>query len=482
MAEAGFMLAALLMFIAIGASWQCSSRLMETEERGARARAVILHAENLVSQLMQAESGQRGFIITGERRFLEPCEDVLKAVEGELAFLYESTLGNPRQQQRIETLKPLVTARLESLRESADPHAKKSPDGPAQSAAILKDLAVSDNIRLIVRDLQKEEDAVLASREHAVGREAARSRIIALSAGGPALVLFFFAASSLRKERLQSKGNAGRAMGNDVESQAGTEPEARSETELKERAEPEEMSEAELKEGTEPEARTGTETQGGAEPGTETGFDASPEATVISAPLKGDGSLVLVCDTSPLALHAFRDLIQRCGYRVTVASGSKECLAKAEAFCPRAVFLSPSDPNLDGRATLRALLENPRTRKIPVVLAEDHEAQEQASAPGARAWVKKPESFLSPGGSSDFEESIAALLERLILKRQEGCADSAVEEQERLSKEAERAQEQDVACEESGITRQEETKPHQEQDVACEEQGITRREEVEPPQ
>ena len=63
----------LVIIVAIGVSAYVSTqRLIEENRRVTHTHEVIEGLEHVLSVLKDAETGQRGFILTGEERYLEP--------------------------------------------------------------------------------------------------------------------------------------------------------------------------------------------------------------------------------------------------------------------------------------------------------------------------------------------------------------------------------------------------------------------------
>ena len=57
---------------------------------------------NLLSTMKDAETGQRGFLITGEDEYLAPYQSALASVDDEIKAMRGLTADNPRQQQRLD--------------------------------------------------------------------------------------------------------------------------------------------------------------------------------------------------------------------------------------------------------------------------------------------------------------------------------------------------------------------------------------------
>src|SRR5262249_91465 len=83
----------------------------------ARARDVLVILEGTLSLMKDAETGQRGFIITGNPSYLLPYDSALRQIDDQLARLQSLTADDPRQQSRIPALKKGISARLQTLKE-----------------------------------------------------------------------------------------------------------------------------------------------------------------------------------------------------------------------------------------------------------------------------------------------------------------------------------------------------------------------------
>ena len=68
---------------------------------------VLEQLTSLLSALQDAETGQRGYLITGNTNFLHLYHAVLGRIEQVNSRLRQLTADNPRQQQRLQALSPL---------------------------------------------------------------------------------------------------------------------------------------------------------------------------------------------------------------------------------------------------------------------------------------------------------------------------------------------------------------------------------------
>jgi CHASE3 domain sensor protein len=73
--------------------------------------------DTLQLNLTDAETGQRGFIITGDASYLDPYTDALGHVQQSEKSLRELTSDNPVQQTSVDRLEPMVASKLTELHE-----------------------------------------------------------------------------------------------------------------------------------------------------------------------------------------------------------------------------------------------------------------------------------------------------------------------------------------------------------------------------
>ncbi len=95
----------------------------QTSKRVIPARATRdvqrLNAQLLV-QVTDAETGQRGFLLTGQLRYLRPYQEAVSAIPGTLSRLEGRAAIAPDQLDRVTAVRPLVAAKLAELKETID--------------------------------------------------------------------------------------------------------------------------------------------------------------------------------------------------------------------------------------------------------------------------------------------------------------------------------------------------------------------------
>jgi signal transduction histidine kinase len=107
---------ALVILISIG-MLSYRSTVRDEEDRGwvTHTHLVLERLQAVLIDVTQAETGQRGYLLTGEEKYLEPYQAGLDQVRRDMEEVAKLTADNPRQQDAIKNLKPAVDARLALL-------------------------------------------------------------------------------------------------------------------------------------------------------------------------------------------------------------------------------------------------------------------------------------------------------------------------------------------------------------------------------
>jgi CHASE3 domain sensor protein len=111
----GFALAAVLLVVAGGAAYHRLVELREANREVEHTLAVQTNLARVLSLVTDAETGQRGFLLTGDASYLEPYDTASARLPQQLEQIRRLTRDNPRQQERIATLETLSQQKLAEL-------------------------------------------------------------------------------------------------------------------------------------------------------------------------------------------------------------------------------------------------------------------------------------------------------------------------------------------------------------------------------
>ena len=163
----------LAIFVIVGAvSYQSATKQTQAAAWVAHTREVQNQLTELLSNLQDAETGQRGFVITGADSYLAPYTDGTARAEESRRHLAELVSDNPRQQARADALAPLIADKLAELQRTVE--LRKTRDFAAAQNEVMTDRGKKDMdaARTIIREMNSEEEALLKTRAEAAQSDA----------------------------------------------------------------------------------------------------------------------------------------------------------------------------------------------------------------------------------------------------------------------------------------------------------------------
>ncbi|HWB01329.1 MAG TPA: CHASE3 domain-containing protein [Pirellulales bacterium] len=180
----GFMTVVTILVIDAVISYRNTRRLHENDAAVGHTHEVLSELSQVLASAQEAESRQRGYLITGRESFRTPFQDAIAATRRHMQQLNQLTADNPEQQERIRELEPLVTAKLDELTTTLELLKPRDPVTTANEIARLGTQRM-DAIRLLVAGMQGHEYDLLEERS----RQASESYANAVSANLLAMLL-----------------------------------------------------------------------------------------------------------------------------------------------------------------------------------------------------------------------------------------------------------------------------------------------------
>ena len=154
-----FGLAAVILFFLVsgGVAYLNIRTLREDNQKIVHSHQVIKALDGLLSTMTDGETGQRGFLLTDDERYLEPYKAAMLSVTSQLDELSQLTRDNPRQQARIPQLKLHIDAKLAELKQTID--LRRNQGAEAALAVVTNDRgkAEMDAIRTQLAAMDQEE-------------------------------------------------------------------------------------------------------------------------------------------------------------------------------------------------------------------------------------------------------------------------------------------------------------------------------------
>ena len=188
----GFALAALTL-VAIGISgYRSTTHLIENEQWVTHTHEVRTKLADLISFLKDAETGQRGFVITGDEKFLEPYRTALPEITKTFADVRNLTADNDGQQQRLMSLQPLVDAKLAETEHVIEARRNAGLEPAQKLVATGEGKLLMDQVRRLVATMDDDEAGLLKRRNAEAETSSENTKMVILwgSLLGVGLVAF----------------------------------------------------------------------------------------------------------------------------------------------------------------------------------------------------------------------------------------------------------------------------------------------------
>ena len=151
-------------------------RITQSNYLRSRSHSVIEHSERLLSEMKDAETGQRGFVITGDESYLEPYATGSAAVADTISELRELTAENPVHQKRFAEMEALVAGKLEELRQTIGLRRARGFEGARKDILRGEGKRQMDELRGVIAQIDRCERDLLKLRIGEVEAAASRSR------------------------------------------------------------------------------------------------------------------------------------------------------------------------------------------------------------------------------------------------------------------------------------------------------------------
>jgi len=188
-----------------------SYRSISSFERavGTETRALIIQAliDDVRTPLKEAESAQRGYLLTSRAIFLEQYQESVKEVRARLSEL-ERVLDEDRELlTKRREIRPLLDAKLATLEESVNAMRRGSPTLARRVVNMNEDKIRMDRMLGVVDEIDKAQMDLFQRESKRLRSESARAKGFVVFGGLLAVAitgmsLWFFHAESRRRERI----------------------------------------------------------------------------------------------------------------------------------------------------------------------------------------------------------------------------------------------------------------------------------------
>lgn len=160
----GFILALALLLANSAALYFEHRATRRASELASHTLTALNDTQRVLRRLADAESNERGYLITGAGQFLAPYEQAVAAVRRNLKTLIARTEDNPNQQRRLARLGPLIDEKLAQLRDAIAVYDRSGPQAAAPMVRANFAKATMQRIDNLVEKVNREEQQLLTER------------------------------------------------------------------------------------------------------------------------------------------------------------------------------------------------------------------------------------------------------------------------------------------------------------------------------
>ena len=185
----GLGLSLLILFITSLASFVSIKNLIRSSDMVSMSNEIMTKLEAVISTLKDAETGQRGYLLTGDRDFLVPFNGAKESAFILLNDIASITTDNAFQQQSVKQLQNIVDERLDVIDKTL---VVKARGGSVSVDDLLNGKIYMDKARSITKKMQDEEKRLLEIRTHDLNMIAGYTPILIVIAAILAVLITIF--------------------------------------------------------------------------------------------------------------------------------------------------------------------------------------------------------------------------------------------------------------------------------------------------
>jgi CHASE3 domain sensor protein len=199
--DRAFIFALAALFVVLGlAAWDwhefqlAGQTVRETED-------LLSHVETILSTVKDAETGQRGYIITGDESYLEPYARAVNAMPGILSAPRSLKLRQSVHGAAFAQLREAISAKLGELKSAIELRRQNQPEAATEAVRSGRGKRYMDSIRDLCGAMEESLRHELDQRNRAAAVQTLDARLISASASCLLFLLVALATIKFRAEK-----------------------------------------------------------------------------------------------------------------------------------------------------------------------------------------------------------------------------------------------------------------------------------------
>jgi signal transduction histidine kinase/DNA-binding response OmpR family regulator len=198
--NAGFVIALAVVALIGVAAITSIQRFAATTRDINETHNALTELQGVLLGLADAESAQRGYLITGNPSYLEPIDSLTGQSLLQIHSLREKTFADPEQQYRLSMLASQASARIRLVYEVAQLRVDEGLEAAADRVRVGDGDRIMESIRELAFEFERQEIDRLAERSRSATRNAWYSTILIAGGGAFAFFIVFVSGTLIRRD------------------------------------------------------------------------------------------------------------------------------------------------------------------------------------------------------------------------------------------------------------------------------------------
>ncbi|MEI6815065.1 MAG: CHASE3 domain-containing protein [Bacteroidota bacterium] len=197
-----------LLLILTGIEWftfRTTNELIDNTKLVNHTHTILTKLELVFSFLKDAESGQRGYMITNDSAYMETYKMDNNNVKNEIAELMKLTGDNPKQQQQIITIDSLVGERYNRMEATLLLQKEKGHTAMAEQIMTREENRIMDMIRKLINTMKEDENHLLTLHTNQTDVSAKRTIEVMLVTGCISIIIIFLGLYFINRDNIKRK-------------------------------------------------------------------------------------------------------------------------------------------------------------------------------------------------------------------------------------------------------------------------------------
>jgi signal transduction histidine kinase/ActR/RegA family two-component response regulator len=171
-----FAIALGLLAIIVIVSYQTTERFVAASEETAATSRLLLELERTLSTMRDLETGQQGYLITGDETYLKPYADALVRIRTDGDRLLALAAHRPSDAVRVAAIQRQINVKLNDLQSAIQARRQQGLEAARRISLTGRGKVAMDSLRKTIGDLEAEREAELRAQT-AASSEGARSAL-----------------------------------------------------------------------------------------------------------------------------------------------------------------------------------------------------------------------------------------------------------------------------------------------------------------